>query len=143
MFKIYWKSKLLRPPLYLDFKSKNEEINNTTNSKPGLQKKIIKNNLESYFELYSGDYYFEKSVKSDVSIYFRKRVKNYFFWRRNFLVQTGIWSIASGDDILILEMNPRIITNWIILLYRRISQKKPFFGDTPGPGLETLKKEIK
>lgn len=85
---------------------------------------FLKNKLESSFELYSGDYYFEKSVKSDDSIYFRKQVRNYFFCRRNFLVQTGIWLIALGDDVLILEMNPRIITNWIILLYRRISHKK-------------------
>ena len=85
---------------------------------------FLKKRLKNSFELYSGDSYFEKSIKSDTSIFFRKHLKNKFFFKRKLLLQKGIWSIASGDNVLIIELNPRIISNWIILLYRRASNKK-------------------
>ena len=93
---------------------------------PDYRKKFfltIKKELGAYFELYGGDYYFEKSVKSDPTILFKKHVKNYFFYKRNFLVQTGLWFILQ-EDILILELNPRIISNWILLLIRKVLRKK-------------------
>ncbi len=85
--------------------------------------KHLQNSLTDKFELYGGDNYFEKSIKSDNSIK-KNRIKNHFLFNRKFLFQTGIWHLVFKDIVLILELNPRIISNWVILLVRKIAGKK-------------------
>ena len=80
--------------------------------------------LKDDFDLYSGNYYFEKSVTSDLSYSKRKKVTNFFFLNRMFLFQFGMWSIIFRKNTLVLEMNPRIISNWIILVIRKILNRK-------------------
>ena len=80
--------------------------------------------LKDDFDLYSGEYYFEKSVTSDLSYPKRKKITNFFFLNRKFLFQFGMWSIILRKNTLVLEMNPRIISNWIILLIRKILNRK-------------------
>ena len=80
--------------------------------------------LKDDFDLYSGNYYFERSVTSDLSYSKRKKVTNFFFLNRMFLFQFGMWSIVFRKNILVLEMNPRIISNWIILVIRKILNRK-------------------
>lgn len=80
--------------------------------------------LKDDFDLYSGNYYFERSVTSDLSYPKRKKVTNFFFLNRMFLFQFGMWSIIFRKNTLVLEMNPRIISNWIILVIRKILNRK-------------------
>ena len=80
--------------------------------------------LKDDFHLYSGDYYFEKSVISDSTYSRRKKITNFYFLNRMFLFQFGMWSIIFRKNILVLEMNPRIISNWIILIIRKILNRK-------------------
>lgn len=94
---------------------------------PDYRKKFfsyIKKQLKNDFLLFSGDSYFEKSIKSDNSIDFAIKIRNHFFLRRKLLFQSGIWHLVFKDIVLILELNPRIISNWIILLIRKITGKK-------------------
>lgn len=83
----------------------------------------IYNNLKDNFKLYSGDSYFEDSVKSSY-LKIKKPIKNNFFLKRKLLFQTGIWHLIFTDVVLVLEMNPRIISNWIFLVVRKIFRKK-------------------
>lgn len=83
----------------------------------------IKHHLQDDFELYSGDRYFENSVATDPSIE-RRVCNNHFFAGRCFLYQTGIWHLLFSRAVLVLEMNPRIISNWIFLILRHIAGKK-------------------
>ncbi|MEN8124598.1 MAG: glycosyltransferase [Bacteroidota bacterium] len=94
---------------------------------PDYRKKVfqyIKNNLGNSFNLYSGYEYFENSVKTDRSIPFLKPVNNHFLLNRKFLFQTGMWKEAFNNEVLVLEMNPRILSNWILLFLRNFSSKK-------------------
>jgi len=94
---------------------------------PDYRKKVfqhIKDELRDSFILYSGQYYFENSVKTDTSIKFVKKIDNYFFLDRKILIQNGMWFDSLNSDVLILEMNPRIISNWILLLTRKLIRKK-------------------
>lgn len=94
---------------------------------PDYRKKIfsyIKKQLENDFLLFCGDSYFEESIKSDNSINYTNRVKNHFFFNRKLLFQTGMWSHVVKKNVMILELNPRIISNWIILILRKILQKR-------------------
>jgi len=80
---------------------------------------VLKNN----FELYGGDSYFEESIKSDTTIN-RKNSKNIFFLNRKVLFQTGVWHLLFKDIVLVLEMNPRILSNWIFLIVRKLTNKE-------------------
>lgn len=84
----------------------------------------IKKNLGNNFSLFSGMFYFENSITTDKSIEFLKPVKNHYFFNRKFLFQTGMWKETLTCDLLVLELNPRIISNWILLIFRKLSSKK-------------------
>lgn len=94
---------------------------------PDYRKKVfqyIQDTIKDSFSLYSGNEYFEDSVKTDPSIEFLNRVKNHFFLRRRFLFQTGMWQESLKSKVLVLEMNPRIISNWLLIIIRSILIKK-------------------
>jgi len=79
--------------------------------------------LKNQFELFSGNEYFEPSVKTDKNINFHP-LKNHFLLNRNFLFQTGLWHLLFSNSVIVMEMNPRIINNWIFLIIRKILNKK-------------------
>lgn len=86
---------------------------------------FLKQNLRDNFVLYRGEHYFENSVLTDKSISFGKNIRNHFLLKRKFLFQTGsFWREVFRNNILVLEMNPRIISNWMILILRKILFKK-------------------
>ncbi|MGC6285575.1 MAG: glycosyltransferase [Polaribacter sp.] len=79
--------------------------------------------LGNRFELYAGDFYFQKSIKSDNSIE-KRSIKNFYFFGRKLLFQFGLMHLLFNNDALVLEMNPRILSNWIILIFRKITNKE-------------------
>jgi glycosyltransferase involved in cell wall biosynthesis len=48
-----------------------------------------------------------------------KPLRNHFFFNKRLLWQSGHMSAALSSEICVLEFNPRILSNWIILLIRR------------------------
>jgi len=94
---------------------------------PHYRKKVfqyIKNNLGKNFILYSGTSYFEDSIKTDKEIVFLKPIHNHYFFNRRFLFQNGMWHGSLICDVLVLELNPRIISNWFLLVARILLFKK-------------------
>jgi glycosyltransferase involved in cell wall biosynthesis len=87
--------------------------------------KNIYNSLQGRFELYSGDSYFEPTVTSHKTIK-RKRVKNIFLFNRKLLFQIGIWHLVFKNDVIVLELNPRIISNWIFFFVRWVFNKETY-----------------
>lgn len=79
--------------------------------------------LHGSFELYAGKDYFEKSVKTDPSIN-KIKLRNFYLLNRKFLFQTGLWHLLFKNHTIVLEMNPRIISNWIFLFIRYILNKE-------------------
>ncbi len=77
----------------------------------------------SDFELYSGSEYFDLSIKTDVSIDYNK-IKNIFFFNRKFLWQKGAIKNIKHEGTIVLELNPRIISNWWLLLVRKLTGKQ-------------------
>ena len=76
------------------------------------------------FAVYAGLEYFETTVKTDTSITVYKKIKNNFFINRSFLIQTGMWKDVLRCNTLVMEMNPRILSNWVTLTLRKILKKK-------------------
>ncbi|WP_201354050.1 glycosyltransferase [Hydrogenimonas urashimensis] len=94
---------------------------------PDYRKKffdLLRHKLGKDFILYAGEDYFEPTIQTSPNIKFRKRVKNFYFFGRRFLWQSGMWKDALSSNILVMEMNPRILSNWIILCIRKTIGKK-------------------
>lgn len=83
----------------------------------------LANRLGANFKLYAGTHYFEKTVVTDISIP-HTTIRNVYLLQSRFLVQLGVLHLAAVKDVLVLELNPRIITNWLLLLLRLILHKK-------------------
>ncbi len=84
----------------------------------------LESNLKDDFILYAGENYFEESVKTDNTISYLYKINNFYFLNRKFLFQFGMWKEALKAESLIVEMNPRILSNWLLLLIRKVSGKK-------------------
>lgn len=75
--------------------------------------------------LFCGDVYFRESVRTRINFAYTKLENKYLFGRRA-LFQVGAITAAKEPGILILEMNPRIISNWMILLLSRKRNQQVF-----------------
>lgn len=84
----------------------------------------IKQEFGEAFAVYAGLEYFETTVKTDTSIGAFKQVKNNFLFHRSFLIQTGMWKDVMRCNTLVMEMNPRILSNWVTLIIRKTLNKK-------------------
>lgn len=85
---------------------------------------VLHISLKENFVLYAGLDYFENSVKTDKSIKYLKKAKNFYFFNRSCLFQFGMWYEALKAKKLVLELNPRILSNWLLLFLRRIFKKQ-------------------
>lgn len=83
----------------------------------------IKEALGNRFELYAGDFYFQKSIKSADGTQ-KKSITNFYFFGRKLLFQFGVMHLLFRNDALVLEMNPRILSNWIMLICRKFMNKE-------------------
>lgn len=94
---------------------------------PDYRKKFfdqISLTLGAGFSLLAGDAYFEPSVKTNYSGTCLTAVDNHFLLNRKVLIQTGMWGQVFTAKNMVIEMNPRIITNWMILILRRLLGKQ-------------------
>jgi glycosyltransferase involved in cell wall biosynthesis len=93
---------------------------------PDYRKKFfnfLKENIDN-FQLFAGEAYFQPSIKTDNSIIFREPAKNIYLFNRKILFQTGMWKPVLKANFVVLELNPRIISNWVILILRNVLGKK-------------------
>ena len=75
----------------------------------------------SQFEVWSGeDYFTATSGVPATSFPWNRRLRNHFLLGRTMLWQHGHFTAAIGAKVCVLEFNPRILSNWLILLLRRI-----------------------
>jgi len=83
----------------------------------------LQDQLSGNLNIIVGANQFETSVKTRIS-FPHTLTANHYFMNRSLLIQP--YAIASGvkADTLVIELNPRIISNWIILLLRRIIGRK-------------------
>lgn len=84
----------------------------------------ISKEVNSSFKVCAGLIYFEPTVKTDTDIKSLDIITNWFILNRRFLIQFGMWTDVMRCRVLIIEMNPRIISNWVILILRKLLRKK-------------------
>ena len=77
------------------------------------------------FHVFAGPEYFDPSTKTRVSLgEHLSFVNNHFLPGKRFLFQTGMWVPVLKADVAILELNPRIFSVWLLLIFRKILNKK-------------------
>ena len=94
---------------------------------PDYRKRVFEGVYEQLgesFVLFAGDYYFEGSVKTDSSVKNLTRIKNHYFFNNKILFQSGMWKEVLFTDCFVGELNPRILSNWLIILIRKFFNKK-------------------
>lgn len=90
----------------------------------GVLDKLVES-LGDDFSVLAGKEYFESSTKTRVDIGSNlKIIKNSFFLKRKVLMQWDALFPSIKCDSVILELNPRIISAWLILIARMLLRKK-------------------
>lgn len=83
---------------------------------------VLVNMFGPEFLLLAGDRYFDGTTITRVNLGAnQKTVRNVFLFGRRFSIQLGCWREVLTADCAVLELNPRIVSNWIFLLARRVS----------------------
>jgi len=81
---------------------------------------LLAERLPGEFTLLAGPDYFDHRGRTPLTHPDLRAAHNHFFAGRRLLWQTGIWRSALGADVTVLELNPRILSGWVILVTRRI-----------------------
>jgi len=90
-----------------------------------LSQKYKENNIE--FIIISGEKYFEESTKTSdfvLSLENTKKARNVFLLGRKALLQIYPLREALSADVVVCELNPRILNTWLIVFLRRILRKR-------------------
>jgi glycosyltransferase involved in cell wall biosynthesis len=79
----------------------------------------LEKDLGKAFRLYAGEHYFQRTIQSDLKTN-KTLIKNSFFFKRRLLFQFGShWRELLKKNIVVIGLNPRIISNWIFLIIRK------------------------
>jgi glycosyltransferase involved in cell wall biosynthesis len=77
--------------------------------------------LGQNFHLFSGTSYFTDDIRMTPDLLdWHSLVENRFFLRRKFLWQIGACSKMLEGDVVVMELNPRILSHWVILAVRAL-----------------------
>lgn len=86
---------------------------------------LINEKLSGSIATYCGKKHFEAGLETKVDLHNNVIfVKNLFFISGKLIFQIGTITPSLKSEKLILELNPRILSNWIILILRKILLKK-------------------
>jgi glycosyltransferase involved in cell wall biosynthesis len=77
----------------------------------------------SGFAVLAGSEYFDPTIQLDANHRSLQLVSNRFLARRRLLWQQGVSRRAIAADVAIIELNPRIVSSWLILVVRRLLRR--------------------
>jgi glycosyltransferase involved in cell wall biosynthesis len=80
--------------------------------------------LGSNFELYAGNHYFNTNIGS-ITDKFRWWIPtcNLYLLKRRFLWQSNVIRLCFVRGVVVFELNPRILSSWLILFVRHLLQR--------------------
>lgn len=96
---------------------------------PNYRTKVIdelREQLNHRFKIYCGDSFFDPTIRISEGFERNGALKNYYLVKRKFLWQTGHWKEVFKDNVLVISLNPRVLSHWIILVLRLFQFKKTF-----------------
>jgi len=77
-------------------------------------------------EVQVGEHYFDASTRTSAAVLAMKGVRRIDnrYWLGRFAWQSLDWRAVLRADVVIAELNPRILSNWCVLLLRRLFGKR-------------------
>ena len=85
---------------------------------------LIHERCGSAFAIWCGRDYFEPTTRTAVTYPGPiTLVDNVFLWKRRLVWQRGVIRPLLAADVAIIELNPRILSNWLILAGRRLRRR--------------------
>lgn len=85
---------------------------------------LLAERLPGQLTLLSGREYFDSSVRVAIAHPDLRLVANHFLVGRRLLWQSGIWRSALAADVTVVELNPRILSGWAVLLSRGVLRRR-------------------
>jgi glycosyltransferase involved in cell wall biosynthesis len=74
-----------------------------------------------HFRLFTGKMYFTSDVKVTGDYFeWHRTLTNHFFFGNRILWQAGAVTAGCGADIAILELNPRVLSTWLVIVLRSL-----------------------
>jgi glycosyltransferase involved in cell wall biosynthesis len=85
---------------------------------------VLLSRLGPQFRVYAGEEYFDRSTKTRIRIGDAlSPLRNRFLFGRRLLWQSGSLAAARGANVAILEFNPRILSVWLLLIWRSLRNR--------------------
>ena len=85
---------------------------------------VLRERLGDSWQAYAGDQHLDSTVRSATPENQYVRVQNYTLFGRRVLLQLGSWSAVLRADAAILDLNPRSLSAWLLLLTRRVLRRR-------------------
>jgi acetyltransferase-like isoleucine patch superfamily enzyme/glycosyltransferase involved in cell wall biosynthesis len=79
----------------------------------------LKSSPDVDFQVYAGSVYFDGTTFTRVDVEDLHHVTNHFLLGRRLLWQQGHWRGLLSADTALIEYNPRILSNWVLLALRK------------------------
>lgn len=83
----------------------------------------IKDSLLSNLTVFCGERFFDSTIRLSDNYLPDILLKNRFFLGNRFLWQSGLLKHGMQSGIMVLSLNPRVISNWILLILRKLFNK--------------------
>jgi glycosyltransferase involved in cell wall biosynthesis len=83
----------------------------------------LEERLGGRLRVLAGNDYFEPTIRLDAGLPKTTVVRNRFLLGRRLLWQRHTVALARRADVVVLELNPRILSTWLLLLERRVLRK--------------------
>lgn len=85
---------------------------------------VVVARLGPRFLAFAGSRHFDPTIATQVELGDSLRpLDNYFVLGRRFLWQSGAWTAAQGAGVAVLEFNARILSVWLLLVWRRLRNR--------------------
>jgi glycosyltransferase involved in cell wall biosynthesis len=75
-------------------------------------------------QMYAGRLHTDSSIRTGISESQYEELTNHFFLKRKILLQTGHWRAAMRAETVVLDLNPRSLSVWILTIGRRVRQQR-------------------
>lgn len=85
---------------------------------------VVKARLGNAFVVLAGSEYFDGTTKTRINLGENLRIITNVFIRRKLSFQLGCWRETVGAEAAILELNPRILSVWVMIAIRRLLNKR-------------------
>lgn len=85
---------------------------------------VLRSMLKDELSVYVSDAHLDATVRTDKAVTWYDKVRIHRLIGNRAFIQTGSWGDAASLASLIVDLNPRSITAWVLLVLRRLTHRR-------------------